>query len=144
MKTAIPFMLTVITISKPMKKDSHSDDDSIFPTLPRLDKDLEFRLEQEVWVRAECRENTSTQFVTYLGGMPEAYSAVPRRETTVEVIPSDKIWIPSDDAPKADMGQWKQEVTFKSSFRLSHVPTFNAQIMSVQVRQLDNHTSFFR
>lgn len=139
MRTAIPFTLNVVTISKTVKKDSRSDDGTIFPPLPRSEKDLEFKLERDVCVQAGSRTRSAMQFETYLGGMSMAHNSP--RGTTVEVLPTDKIWIPSKDALETDMGKWKQEVTFKSFFNLSCAPTFKTEIMSVQVRQFPQHAS---
>lgn len=141
--TPIPFTLNVVTVSKTMKKDETDDDDTIFPPPPLLKKNLEFSLERVVHVQALNWNRTSShQFVTFLGGMANDKSDVFYKD--VQVIPTEKVWIPSQDAhdEKKHKGQWKQEVTFKSFISLSCPPTFSSQIMSVQVRPVASSVRF--
>lgn len=133
--TPIPFHLNVVTITKLMKHDEVEDGDSIFPPTPLLQKDLEFKLERKVDVKAlNYSASSSSHFVAHLGGMAEEKDNTFYKD--VQVLPTEKVWIPSQDPHEAHKhkGQWRQEVTFKSSFTLTCPPAFQTEILSVRVR----------
>ena len=83
--------------------------------------------------------SSSDQFVAYLGGLGPDLPVKFYENVRFEHM--DKVWIPSHDShdEKKQKGQWKQEVTFKSSFVLSCAPSFDSQTMSVRVRRGSPH-----
>jgi hypothetical protein len=132
--TPIPFTVNVVTISKTMKKDDVEEGERIFPAPPLHCQDVHFRMECDIFIKAkQCNSSSSDRLVAYLGGLgpnlhPQAYEGV-------RVEPHDKIWLPSSDShdEKKQKGQWKQEVTLRSSFILSCAPTFQTPLMTVRV-----------
>lgn len=102
----IPFTLHVVTISSSM---SRNDDGRIWPSPPSHPREILAELQQRVYIRVGPESCVFTSPVKSLWG-------------AVDVGPFDKEWIPAEG--DASAGQWKQEMTFKSSFAPSSTPTF--------------------
>ncbi|KAH9916026.1 uncharacterized protein B0H18DRAFT_1039307 [Fomitopsis serialis] len=103
--SSIPFTLHVVTISSTM---SRNDGGTIWPSPPSHPREILAELQQRVYIRVGPESRVFTSPVKSLWG-------------TVDVGPLDKEWIPAEG--DASTGQWKQEMTFKSSFAPSSAPT---------------------
>lgn len=119
-----------------MKKEAsdEKEDATIFPPLPSLKSDLDFRLMQVVNLKADAWSNTADRvFCGHLGGM--AARKGPAFYEGVEVLRTAKVWIPLSEGhdEKKSRGQWKQEVTFTSSFTLTCPPGFETETLTVKV-----------
>ena len=124
----IPFTLTVITHSKTMKRGDKSSDGPIFPNPPQRPEEINFRLESDVWLRAQSWDTTRQGiFITRLGGLGSGEKTTAFGLIHVDVL--EKIWIPEGE--KTENGKWKQEVTFKSSFQLNCAPGFSSETMTL-------------
>ncbi|GJE88447.1 hypothetical protein PsYK624_045300 [Phanerochaete sordida] len=131
--TPIPLTLNVVTVSKTMKADEHKEDEEIFPEPPQNPKKYELKMESKIWVKAQGHTNGSSDHtVGYLAGFGE--SDDPHFSDAVQVQGLRKTWIPSHDShdEKKHKGQWKQEVTFRSSFVLNCPPSFSTDTMTVE------------
>ena len=72
-------------------------------------------------------ESSTDDHVQVLGGLG---ADLPLDQyKNVQVRPSENMWIPSE----GDKGQWKQQATVTTSFRLSAPPTFETANMSISV-----------
>lgn len=131
--TPIPVTLNVVTVTKTMKFDDHKEDDEIFPEPPRDPKKYELKMESKIWIKSEGNTDSSDRTVGLLGGLGE--SDDPHFSDGLQVQPAQKVWIPSQDAhdEKKHKGQWRQEVTFKSTFILNCPSSFKMDTMSVEV-----------
>ncbi|KAI0087523.1 hypothetical protein BDY19DRAFT_954117 [Irpex rosettiformis] len=125
----IPFTLTVITHSKSMKRDEKSSNEPIFPAPPLGPQEVDFFLESDVWIKAKSWDATRRgDFTAQLGGLgPQKLSPT----DPVHIEAPEKVWIPADE--KSEKGRWIQEVTFKSSIRLSCAPSFSSETMMLSV-----------
>lgn len=118
-----------------MKMDDLKEGEPLFPAPPLHPKGIEFGLNAAIVVRArEWSRKDNKSGLASLGGFGS--SADPQYYDNVQIETSDKVWIPSRDShdEKKHKGQWKQEVTFKSSFTLSQPPCFKIQILELRVR----------
>lgn len=131
----IPFSLNIVTTTKAMKFEDTPDDGPIFPEPPLDPKSVEFTLERKVAVRAGTffEDESWWHTVQLLGGLGSSQD--PHFHDNTEVIPTEKVWIPSSDSQdeKKKKGQWKQESTFKSYFTLRCPPSFHTTNMDVWV-----------
>ncbi|KAI0783740.1 hypothetical protein C8Q75DRAFT_725345 [Abortiporus biennis] len=126
LNTKIPFIIRVVTRSKPMKRDEcESSGENIFPCPPRSPKDVELTLRR--WVRLQGRVHVYENIQSYasLGGLG---SSGPK-ETSPQIDVMDKLWVP-DEYDKS-MGHWVQESIIRSSFMLRCSPTFRITLISI-------------
>lgn len=133
--TPIPFTLNIVTVTKPMKMDDTKEGETIFPAPPLHPKELEFELNRLLSIRARAWSRSSSDSgIANLGGFGS--NVDPQFYSQVQVESLDKVWIPSQDAhdEKKHKGQWKQEATFKSSFTITHPPSFQTQTLGLNVR----------
>ena len=135
--TSIPYTLTIITHSKPMKHDDNMTDESPFPAPPKEPHEVSFWLESDVFLKTKSwTADRKDNFITHLGGLESqrAYSKVSRAPVEVERL--EKVWLPEDEKRKTGKGRWKQEVTFRSTLRLNCTPSFESETVNL-------HVSFF-
>lgn len=119
-----------------MKMDDTKEGELIFPAPPSHPKELQFELNNTVFVRARSWSRTSSNTrVCYLGSFGPSNS--PQYYDQVDVQPLEKVWLPSQDPhdEKKHKGQWKQEVTFKSVMRMTCPPSFQTDTMALRVRR---------
>ena len=135
--TPIPYILHIVTMSKPMKKDEadKAPNKPVFPCPPSRPTDIRFRIRRHLWLKAHMFTATGAEDVTPLGGMEVATSASTK---PVEVEVRAKEWIPSEEGKS--VGTWLQDVTFRSVFVLTCPPTFKAETMHLNVRLVSNAT----
>jgi hypothetical protein len=134
---AIPFTLTITTHSKIMKFSDKSSDEQIFPAPPEKPDQIDFRIERDVFVRAkDWKSNRKNNRVSYLGGLGPDGSAPEVDQEPVQVDGNNKVWIPNEGGEKEAKGHWKQEVVFKSSFKLRCPPSFDSETMRVNVSRV--------
>lgn len=128
--TPIPFILHVVTVSKPMKREDTPAHGSIFPTPPHSPQaGVEIRLMRNVLIKARIQDGGSYgTLVAHLGGFGHE-SGQARVDTDLK----GPVWIPGHGNEKKQLGSWKQEVTFQSTFELTCPPTFSSSTMSVNV-----------
>ncbi|KIP10613.1 hypothetical protein PHLGIDRAFT_65373 [Phlebiopsis gigantea 11061_1 CR5-6] len=111
--TPVPFTIDVVTTTKTMNKADLASRESIWPAPPSRVEDLEFTLERTCAVRPG-----------------------PGHAGEVAIEKKDRVWLPSAEQKNArsTMGQWRQEVTFRSVFNLSYVPpSFETESFSLRV-----------
>ncbi|KAJ3558004.1 hypothetical protein NM688_g1165 [Phlebia brevispora] len=129
--TPIPFVLTIITTSKRMKKDETPENQPIFPSPPLTPKGVEFTLTRAVMVRTHSWSENGRDTVAAIGGLsPE--SSDPHFYDEVQIEGVEKTWIPSYGDEKKNKGSWRQEVNFKSTFKLNCPPAFQSPTMGIQ------------
>ncbi|KAJ3557999.1 hypothetical protein NM688_g1171 [Phlebia brevispora] len=127
--TPIPFILEIVTLSKPMKREDVFQG-AVFPAPPHSPRTgVELKLVRDVSIKAQHQDGTSFgSLVAYLGGFAHDESAGAEVQTEIP----ESIWIPDQAAQKKHLGTFKQAVTFKSSFTFHCAPTFMAETMSVR------------
>ncbi|KAI0683446.1 hypothetical protein BC835DRAFT_1423249 [Cytidiella melzeri] len=131
--TPIPFTLTVVTHSKSMKPEDKSAGETIFPTPPSKPEQLNFRIERYVFIRARgWTAAGEDDFAVPLGGGDARTPLQAPVYDPVGVLTTDKVWIPTEGDEKHEKGRWKQEVVFKSYFRLNCPPAFHSETMQVR------------
>ena len=132
--TPIPITLNITTLSKPSKQDDWPADKPIFPSPPLTPDLVDFRLQRRVHISTyQLAATSADHFVSYIGGLGTGLSEVVYNNVQVDVV--DNVWIPSvgGDEKTQQKGQWKQEVTFRSSFVLNCPPSFSTDTMTVEV-----------
>ncbi len=121
MHASIPIAVNIVTLSKHMHLDDTSDDEPIFPVPPTKSGEVELVLKRNMRVEASAYNDTiEGQHVQVLGGLGEDLPL--DQYSHIQIRPFEKQWIPSEK----DKGQWRQEATITSWFRLTCPPTFNA------------------
>ena len=111
-----------------MKRGDKSSEGPIFPNPPQRPEEINFRLESDVWLRAQSWDTTRQGiFITRLGGLGSGEKSTAFELIHVDVL--EKIWIPEGE--KTENGKWKQEVTFKSSFQLN-VSRFQTKWLEIE------------
>lgn len=130
--TPIPFVLNIVTTSKPMKWEDTPAHCPIFPALPHTpDESIDFTIVRDVYLRAgRYRSIDRDAFVANVGGFGKQ-SAVVADESPMHVEAKEKVWCPL--SADRNVGSWRQEVTFTSSFVLRCAPTFCSRIMILEV-----------
>ncbi|KAJ3558003.1 hypothetical protein NM688_g1164 [Phlebia brevispora] len=129
--TAIPFVLSVVTVSKTTRKDDTPTDQPIFPAPPLTPQGVEFKLTRAVMVHTRAWVANGTDTVAPLGGLsPQAKDPHFYDEVQVENIM--KTWIPVFGEEKKSKGSWRQQVDFRSTFKLTCPPTFTTETMHVK------------
>lgn len=127
----IPYTLNIVTTSKLVR--FVDDPGPVFPVPPTRAKDVTFELMQ-VTRTAGTKQSPDPLVVeklhSRLGGLGGNVPPI-LPEKIPEVLLVDRTWQPSDD--RATYGTWRQEVTFRSVFRLSCAPSLATPIMKVQV-----------
>ncbi|KZT07060.1 uncharacterized protein LAESUDRAFT_652064 [Laetiporus sulphureus 93-53] len=116
----IPFVITIATISKPIKLE---DGKKPWPSPPLEPSAVHLELKHTVWVQAGIWDQTSTQTLTSLGGMGGSIGSV-----SIETHEDE--WLPDDEDKKK--GRWRKKVSFSSSFKLKHTPTFNFPFITLE------------
>ncbi|TFY53331.1 hypothetical protein EVJ58_g9511 [Rhodofomes roseus] len=106
LRTAIPFTLSVTTLSKPHPRDYEGQ---LWPSPPCQPEAYDFVLKEDVFLRIGTPTKKKTGSISL---------RQPPRPMHFE--PAKKEWI----AATGGQGQWKQEITMKSSIRLECPPTF--------------------
>ena len=137
MDTPVPFIINVVTTTKPMNKADLGPGQSIWPAPPSRIEDVEFTLERTCAVRPGKGVDPTFQhlFVTYLGGLGPKSKG--KHDCEVAIEQKERVWLPSADQKnsRSTVGQWRQEVTFKSFFNLSYIPpSFETESFSLRVR----------
>ncbi|KIP04855.1 hypothetical protein PHLGIDRAFT_109000 [Phlebiopsis gigantea 11061_1 CR5-6] len=129
-QTPLPFELNIVTHTQPMKRDSRKDSQPIFPAPPSDPRELAFWITPQVEVHAQSR-GVPGIFRTKikLGGF--GHSSEPGYNADVQVERIEREWVPLRDSPdeKKSLGQWRQEVTFKSRFTVKAPPTFTTETL---------------
>lgn len=115
LSAAIPFALSVITISKPLPR---TYDKRIWPTPPLQPREVKFLLKQWIRVHSRTSERSHSSTLSSLWGSVD-----------IERMPDE--WFPSDD--KRQWGRWKQQTIFTSAFRLRCPPTFHFSRLGYEV-----------
>lgn len=107
LSATIPFTLRVITVSPPLSRDDNS---TIWPAPPSHPREVLAEVEQYVSIRigAETR--------THAAPMASMWGGV------MDVGPFEKQWLPCEG--DTARGQWRQEMTLRSSFALPGPPSF--------------------
>ncbi|KAI0725864.1 hypothetical protein C8Q72DRAFT_567853 [Fomitopsis betulina] len=107
LSATIPFTLRVITVSPPLSRDDNS---TIWPAPPSHPREVLAEVEQCVSIRigAETR--------THAAPMASMWGGV------MDVGPFEKQWLPCEG--DTARGQWRQEMTLRSSFALPGPPSF--------------------
>ena len=128
MFTSIPVSINIVTMSKHMHLDETPTDEPVFPAPPTKSGEIELNLRRKLSVKAHGYDESSTDdHVQVLGGLG---ADLPLDQyKNVQVRPSENMWIPSE----GDKGQWKQQATVTTSFRLYAPPTFETANMSISV-----------
>ncbi|KAH9948266.1 hypothetical protein B0H21DRAFT_249280 [Amylocystis lapponica] len=121
--TRIPFSIKVMSMSKPMKQNSASEDKPTWPAVPILPKDVNFELRHRVHIRVDAFKTTFRERIGYVGGMGNSNSG----DAAVVVDTPEKVWVPSEG--DGETGSWKQETTFTSSIEFKCSPTFTCETM---------------
>ncbi|THH01546.1 hypothetical protein EW026_g1148 [Hermanssonia centrifuga] len=119
-QSPIPFILTVLTTSKPSQQEDSSKEQAVFPVPPADPrKGIELKLLRRVAVNAGVKKQFSAGDLTvYLGGLgPEA------QDDTAQIDPVERTWVPTTENPKY-AGFWRQEAKFRSTFTLDCAPSF--------------------
>lgn len=137
--TPIPYILKVITVTKPVKHDEYSADDDIFPAPPLEPGAVEFFLDRNMDISARgWSASTHDVAVCPLGGCGTDSS--PAEQSMVQVQAMDKVWTPVDgEEKKKRKGSWRQEVVFRSHIQLACPPSFQFETVALSVSPL---TSF--
>ncbi|KAI0364610.1 hypothetical protein BV20DRAFT_974265 [Pilatotrama ljubarskyi] len=124
----IPFMIRIDTTSPPItraKADAHPPDKPIFPPPPSSYSMLEFKLVQDLFLRAQWYTNTpSTDF--------NVFTLAPGVTADMDVAEKEWIWVEGEGSDSNDglvqnpdaKGVWVQSATFRGTFQLSCPPTF--------------------
>lgn len=121
MHASIPIAVNIVTLSKHMHLDDTPDDEPIFPVPPTKSGEVELVLKRNMRVEASAYSDTMEgEHVQVLGGLGEDLPL--DQYSHIQIRPFEKQWIPSEK----DKGQWRQEATITSWFRLTCPPTFNA------------------
>ncbi|PSR74842.1 hypothetical protein PHLCEN_2v9556 [Hermanssonia centrifuga] len=133
-QSPIPFILTVLTTSKPSQQEDSSKEQAVFPVPPADPrKGIELKLLRRVAVNAGVKKQFSAGDLTvYLGGLgPEA------QDDTAQIDPVERTWVPTNENPKY-AGFWRQEAKFRSTFTLDCAPSFEFRTIKAYVRNTPN------
>ncbi|KAI0087767.1 hypothetical protein BDY19DRAFT_994662 [Irpex rosettiformis] len=126
MFASIPVSINIVTVSKHMHLDDTPKDEPIFPAPPTKPGEVELVLKRDMFLKAHGWAESSTGVdVQNLGGLGEELSL--DQYSRVQVRPFENVWIPGEK----DKGQWKQEATITTWFRLTSPPTFDTSHMSI-------------
>ena len=115
LSAAIPFALSVVTVSKPLPR---TYDKRVWPTPPLRPREVKLLLKQSIRVRSRTFERTHTLPLSSLWGSVD-----------IERLPDE--WLPYND--KKQRGRWKQETVFTSVFRLRCPPAFRFSRLGYEV-----------
>ena len=118
-----------------MKMDDVKEGEPIFPAPPLQAKEIEFELNRHIAVKAKGMSRKGTKSgISKLGGFGSGSDA--QNFGLVQVEQPPKVWIPSQDSKdeKGGKGQWKQDVTFKSTFTITQPPAWQTQTLNWHVR----------
>ena len=107
------------------------DEQPIFPEPPSNPRELDFWFTPEVAVYAgKMGRPGISRTKNKLGGF--GHVSEPGWNASVQIERLEKVWIPPQDLQKG-LGQWRQEITFKSSFTLEGTPTITTTTLSLWV-----------
>ncbi|KZT07059.1 uncharacterized protein LAESUDRAFT_758872 [Laetiporus sulphureus 93-53] len=116
----ILFVITIATIGKPIKL---KDNKKPWPSPPLEPSAVHFELKRIFRVQVKEWSDTSTGILTSLGGMGGSYASV-------SIETKEDQWLPDDE--DKNKGRWRKEVSFSSSFRLKHTPTFSSPLITLE------------
>lgn len=118
-----------------MKMDDVKEGEPIFPAPPLYAKEIEFELNRHIALRAKGFSRSGTKGgISKLGGF--GAGSDPQNFGQVQVDQPPKVWLPSQEEKdeKKAKGQWKQDVTFRSTFTLTQPPAWKTQTLEWHVR----------
>ncbi|KAI0355527.1 hypothetical protein OH77DRAFT_333492 [Trametes cingulata] len=123
----IPFMIRIDTTSPPLtraKADAHPPDKPIFPPPPSSYSMLEFKLVQDLYLRAQWYTYTPSNDVS-------VFTLAPGVTADMDVAEKRWVWAEGEGTGNDDLvqnpdakGVWMQRATFRGTFQLSCPPTF--------------------
>ena len=142
--TPVPFILDITTFS-PMRREDVPPAGTVFPSPPQTPSNgIDFQLVRTTFLKAqdvECAGHHvfvedlsvfgrhSSDRTTTVQGISELYTRV-----------AEGTWIPAYTG--SEIGSWKQQASFKSTFVLQCTPSFYCRIMSLQVRNMFYYSHF--
>lgn len=125
----IPVCLVVTSVTKTMSKSETPEDaftanphKPLFPQPTHDPKEIRFRLDTLVNIKARHRNASIDSHLLNLGGFRESNVTTPR------VTPSEPVWLPNQE--KGEEGKWKREVRFDTSIVLTCPPTLDVGIIN--------------
>ncbi|KAH8082834.1 hypothetical protein BXZ70DRAFT_588429 [Cristinia sonorae] len=121
--TPIPYILRVITLTKPQKRDEEDErDENLYPAPPKTPSEATLRLMRLANIRPGLLHSfTSNDELDHLGGLGEGTGPKP------SVHVNEKKWMPKGTKE----GSWLQESTLQGAFVLTRPPGFQEDLMSV-------------
>lgn len=125
--TPIPYILRIITVTKPQKydPDDQTSSEPLFPAPPTHPNEIDFRLNRHVFLRSGLHSAGHEDHIADLGGMGKHSTG---QGVTVHV--NERKWMPKADE---DEGSWLQESTMQGALVLTHSPGFETNQMTLHV-----------